>query len=63
MKIVFTVCAALTGVAMASTNAIPVEVEEEDSGLIFDAGADLLYPSMTALAEDWENLMRAIKNS
>ena len=41
MKIVFTVCAALTGVAMASTNAIPVEVEEEDSGLIFDAGADL----------------------
>ena len=31
--------------------------------VLLDAGADLLYPSMTALAEDWNNLMNIIKVS
>lgn len=39
MKTILAVCATLAGVATASTNAVPVEVD--DSGLEFNAGADL----------------------
>ena len=34
-----------------------------DDRILLDAGADLLYPDMTALAKDWDNLMNAIKIS
>lgn len=39
---------------------IAVNTGPLDDQVLWDAGADLLYPSMTALAEDWENLIRAI---
>ncbi|WP_298554951.1 HAD-IA family hydrolase [uncultured Parabacteroides sp.] len=42
---------------------IAVNTGPLDNRVLLDAGADLLYPSMTALAEDWENLINAIKNS
>lgn len=42
---------------------IAVNTGPLDNRVLLDAGADLLYPSMTALAEDWDNLINAIKNS
>ena len=42
---------------------IAVNTGPLDTRVSPDAGADLLYPSMTALAEDWDNLINAIKNS
>ena len=39
-KTIFAICSALLGAVAASTNDIPVEVDD-DSGLRFDAGADL----------------------
>lgn len=29
--------------------------------ILLDAGADLLYPDMTSLAKDWENIMKACR--
>lgn len=40
---------------------IAVNTGPLDNQVLLDAGADLLYPSMTALAEDWDNIMNAIK--
>lgn len=31
--------------------------------LLLDAGADLLYPNMQALADDWENIMKAVRQA
>ena len=42
---------------------IAVNTGPLDDRVLLDAGADLLYPNMTALAEDWDNLMKAIKAS
>lgn len=42
---------------------IAVNTGPLDDRVLLDAGADLLYPSMTALAEDWNNLMNIIKVS
>ncbi len=40
---------------------IAVNTGPLNDSVLLDAGADLLYPGMTALAEDWENIMLAIK--
>ena len=50
------------GVA-AGTFTIAVNTGPLDDRILLDAGADLLYPDMTALAKDWDNLMNAIKIS
>lgn len=42
---------------------IAVNTGPLDDRVLLDAGADLLYPNMTALAEDWNNLMKAVKAS
>ena len=42
---------------------IAVNTGPLDDRILLDAGADLLYPDMTALAKDWDNLMNAIKIS
>ncbi len=42
---------------------IAVNTGPLDDRVLLDAGADLLYPNMTALAEDWNNLMKAVKVS
>lgn len=42
---------------------IAVNTGPLDDRVLLDAGADLLYPNMTALAEDWDNLMKAVKAS
>lgn len=31
--------------------------------VLLDAGADLLYPNMKALADDWENIMKAVRQA
>ena len=41
---------------------IAVNTGPLDDRVLLEAGADLLYPSMTALAEDWDNLISEIKN-
>lgn len=40
---------------------IAVNTGPLDNQVLLDAGADLLYPNMTALAEDWEKIIRAAK--
>ena len=42
---------------------IAVNTGPLDDRILLDAGADLLYPDMTALAKDWDNLINAIKIS
>ena len=42
---------------------IAVNTGPLDDRILLDAGADLFYPDMTALAKDWDNLMNAIKIS
>ena len=42
---------------------IAVNTGPLDDRVLLDAGADLLYPNMTALAEDWNNLMKAVQAS
>ena len=42
---------------------IAVNTGPLDDRILLDAGAELLYPDMTALAKDWDNLMNAIKIS
>ena len=42
---------------------IAVNTGPLDDRVLLDAGADLLYPNMTTLAEDWNNLMKAVKVS
>ena len=42
---------------------IAVNTGPLDDRVLLDAGADLLYPNMTAVAEDWNNLMKAVKAS
>lgn len=41
---------------------IAVNTGPLDDQVLLDAGADLLYPSMTALAEDWEAIMKAVRS-
>lgn len=41
---------------------IAVNTGPLDDKVLLDAGADLLYPDMTVLAEDWDNLTKAIKD-
>ena len=42
---------------------IAVNTGPLDDRVLLDAGADLLYPSMTALAEDWKNIMNAVRSN
>ncbi|WP_102406143.1 HAD family hydrolase [Parabacteroides bouchesdurhonensis] len=42
---------------------IAVNTGPLNNQVLLDAGANLLYPSMTALAEDWKNIMEAINIS
>lgn len=41
---------------------IAVNTGPLDDKVLLDAGADLLYPDMTSLANDWENLMNSSVN-
>lgn len=41
---------------------IAVNTGPLDDQVLLDAGADLLYPNMTALAEDWEAIMKAVRS-
>ena len=51
------------GVKPAGIFTIAVNTGPLDDRILLDAGADLLYPDMTALAKDWDNLINAIKIS
>ena len=42
---------------------IAVNTGPLDDRVLLEAGADLLYPSMTALAEDWKNIMNAVRSN
>lgn len=41
---------------------IAVNTGPLDNQILLDAGADLLYPNMDALAEDWDRIMNEIKS-
>jgi beta-phosphoglucomutase-like phosphatase (HAD superfamily) len=46
------------GIFTIAVNTGPLDDQE-----LLDAGANLLYPNMAALAQDWANIMEAIQKS
>ena len=46
------------GIFTIAVNTGPLEDQ-----VLLEAGANLLYPNMTALAKDWSNIMKAIQES